>query len=85
MLANDPLDRVLIIDLTKRRATVERRPDLFASALGGVGVATRLLAEECPGRRGPTRPGESDHIGGGPALRSVPDGEQNGRDVQVAA
>ena len=56
MLANDPLDRVLIVDLTKRRATVERRPDLFASALGGVGVATRLLAEECPDGADPLGP-----------------------------
>ncbi len=56
MLAADPLDRVLIIDLTKRRANVVRRPDLFEAALGGVGVATRLLHEECPDGADPLGP-----------------------------
>jgi aldehyde:ferredoxin oxidoreductase len=56
MSANDPLDRVLIIDLTKRRAAVEHRPDLFQSAVGGVGVATRLLQEECPDGADPLGP-----------------------------
>ncbi len=51
MLSGDSLDRVLIIDLTKRRANVVHRPDLFdpaqGGALGGAGVASRLLKEEC--------------------------------------
>ena len=56
MLAGDPLDRVLIIDLTKRRAKVVHRPDLIERALGGVGVATRLLQEECPNGADPLGP-----------------------------
>ncbi len=60
MLASDSLDRVLIIDLTKRRASVVRRPDLFdpaaGGALGGVGVASRLLQEECPDGADPLGP-----------------------------
>ena len=48
MLGNDPLDRVLIIDLTKRRATVAHRPDLFAAAIGGVGVACDSHASSDP-------------------------------------
>jgi len=45
MPANDPLDRVLTIDLTKRRSSVDRRPELFEAGLGGVGVGIRLLDE----------------------------------------
>ena len=56
MLASDPFDRVLIIDLTKRRATVVHRPDLIEGALGGVGLATRLLQEECPDGADPLGP-----------------------------
>ena len=56
MLVSDPFDRVLIIDLTKRRATVVHRPDLIEGALGGVGLATRLLQEECPDGADPLGP-----------------------------
>jgi len=48
MLKNDSLENVLYIDLTRRTFKVERRPDLFEKYLGGTGVATRLLHEECP-------------------------------------
>ena len=48
MLKEDPLANVLHIDLTKRRFWVERREDLFEKYLGGVGVASQLLKEECP-------------------------------------
>ncbi|HHX64378.1 MAG TPA: aldehyde ferredoxin oxidoreductase family protein [Chloroflexi bacterium] len=48
MLVNDPLANVLYIDLTRKRFYVQRREDLFERYLGGVGVATRLLLEECP-------------------------------------
>jgi aldehyde:ferredoxin oxidoreductase len=48
MLNNDPLGRVLYIDLARRRYGVEDRSDLFKESLGGTGVAIRLLDEECP-------------------------------------
>ncbi|MGD2144064.1 MAG: aldehyde ferredoxin oxidoreductase N-terminal domain-containing protein [Anaerolineae bacterium] len=48
MLPDDPLQRVLYVDLSRRRSWVEERPDLFERSLGGSGVAIRLLAEECP-------------------------------------
>jgi len=48
MLKNDSLEKILYIDLTRRTFKVERRPDLFEKYLGGTGVATRLLHEECP-------------------------------------
>ena len=42
------LQNVLYIDLTRRRFWIENRKDLFEKYLGGVGVATQLLLEECP-------------------------------------
>lgn len=56
MLAGDPLADVLFIDLTRRRWHVERREDLFASGLGGSGVAIRLLHEVCPAGADPLGP-----------------------------
>lgn len=48
MLADDTLAHVLYIDLSKKRHWVRRRADLFERYLGGTGVATALLGEECP-------------------------------------
>jgi len=50
------LDRVLYVDLSRRSFHVENRPDLFEEYLGGVGVAIRLLAEECPPNTDPLGP-----------------------------
>ena len=48
MLSGDTLGRVLYIDLSRRRFSVEDRSDLFAASLGGASAAIRLLEEECP-------------------------------------
>ncbi len=48
MLNNDPLSNVLYIDLSKKSYRVEKRDDLFEKYIGGTGVATQLLLEECP-------------------------------------
>ncbi|UCF31136.1 MAG: aldehyde ferredoxin oxidoreductase family protein [bacterium] len=48
MLDSDPLCNVLYVDLTRKRFRVEHRQDLFDSQMGGAGVATQLLAQECP-------------------------------------
>ncbi len=48
MLKNDSLENILYINLTRRTFKVERRRDLFEKYLGGTGVATQLLHEECP-------------------------------------
>ncbi|MHA1721578.1 MAG: aldehyde ferredoxin oxidoreductase family protein [Candidatus Baldrarchaeia archaeon] len=50
------LKNVLYIDLTKRRFWIEDRKDLFEKYLGGVGVATQLLLEECPKNADPLGP-----------------------------
>lgn len=56
MLPNDPLRRVLYVDLSRRRFWVADRPDLFEDGLGGAGVAIRLLEEECPPGADPLGP-----------------------------
>jgi aldehyde:ferredoxin oxidoreductase len=56
MLPNDPLRRVLYIDLTQRRFWVKERPDLFEESLGGSAAGIRLLAEECPPGADPLGP-----------------------------
>ena len=48
MLKDDPLANVLYIDLTNKQHRIEKREDLFSKYIGGVGVATQLLHEECP-------------------------------------
>ena len=56
MLKGDPLARVLYIDLSRRKHWVEERSDLFESYIGGTGVATKLLLEECPRKTDPLGP-----------------------------
>ncbi len=48
MLKNDNLARVLYVDLSQRTFTVKDKTDLFERYIGGTGVATQLLHEECP-------------------------------------
>ncbi len=42
------IDRVLYIDLTNKKFEVRERKDLFDKYIGGTGVASSLLLEECP-------------------------------------
>ncbi|GAI12534.1 unnamed protein product, partial [marine sediment metagenome] len=48
MLAHDTLANVLYIDLSRKNYWIESRKDLFEERIGGTGVATRLLREQCP-------------------------------------
>lgn len=48
MLKDDPLANILYVDLSKKHFWVENRQDLFEKYIGGTGVATQLLHEECP-------------------------------------
>ena len=48
MLAGDPINRVLYIDLDRLSSRVEERPDLFDTCLGGSAVAIKLLSEHTP-------------------------------------
>jgi len=56
MLPGETLYRVLYVDLAKRRSRVVERPDLFEKWLGGAGVGSALLAEECPANADPLGP-----------------------------
>lgn len=48
MLPDDTLANVLYVDLSKKHFRIEKRQDLFEKYMGGTGVATQLLHEECP-------------------------------------
>jgi len=56
MLPNDNLSRLLVIDLTRKTAAIQHRPELFDTFIGGAGVAIRLLAEYCPEGADPLSP-----------------------------
>lgn len=50
------LKNVLYIDLSRKRFWVEDRGSLFEEYLGGVGVASKILLEECPKNADPLGP-----------------------------
>ena len=50
------LSRVLRVDLSEGTTRVDERPELFDTYLGGAGVASKLLEEECPPRVDPFSP-----------------------------
>ncbi len=50
------LRKVLYIDLGKKESWVEERDDLFDKWMGGTGVGTELLMEECPAGTDPFSP-----------------------------
>jgi len=56
MLRDDPLTKVLYVDVSKRTFHVEDRRDLFEKSVGGAGAAIELLHEECPQDADPLGP-----------------------------
>jgi aldehyde:ferredoxin oxidoreductase len=50
------LRKVLYIDLSKGDTWIEERYDLFDQWMGGTGIGTRLLMEECPAGADPLSP-----------------------------
>lgn len=56
MHRDDPLNRILFVDMTRKSHHVEHRPELFEEAIGGAGVAIRLLEELCPKGADPLGP-----------------------------
>lgn len=72
MLPDDPLRRVLYIDLTRRRSWTEERADLFEAGLGGTGVGIRLLEEECPPGADPLGPQSPIILSVGPLVGLFP-------------
>jgi aldehyde:ferredoxin oxidoreductase len=72
MLANDPLEQVLYIDLSRRSFVVKPRPELFAGSLGGSGASIRLLEEECAPGTDPLAPGNPIILAVGPLTGLYP-------------
>jgi len=72
MHKGDPLCHVLYVDLARRRASVEERPDLFEAALGGAGAAIRLLEEECREGTDPLGPDKPIIFSVGPLVGLYP-------------
>ena len=56
MLRDDPLSNILYIDLSSRNFWIKHRPKLFERYIGGAGVGSILLQEECPQGTGPLSP-----------------------------
>ncbi|MGC9165307.1 MAG: aldehyde ferredoxin oxidoreductase family protein [Thermoprotei archaeon] len=48
--------KVLYVDLTRKTFLIEDRKDLFENYIGGVGVASKILLEECPKGADPLGP-----------------------------
>lgn len=72
MCTDDPLANVLYIDLSKKRFWVEKRQDLFTKYIGGAGVATQLLHEECPEGADPFGPDNPIVLAVGPLTALFP-------------
>jgi len=72
MLADDPLANVLHVDLTNKVYRVDRRQDLFERFIGGAGVASSLLAEECPAGCDPLGPENPIVLAVGPLTGLLP-------------
>ncbi len=72
MIDHDPLQRVLYIDLSKRRFWIRHRPDLFDKYLGGAGIASVLLHEDCPEGVDPLSPENPIILAVGPLVGVFP-------------
>ncbi|MEW5825740.1 MAG: aldehyde ferredoxin oxidoreductase N-terminal domain-containing protein [Candidatus Bipolaricaulota bacterium] len=72
MSPSDPLARVLVVDLTRRRFEIAERRDLFDASLGGVGVGIRLLDELCPQGADPLGPENPIVLSVGPLVGLFP-------------
>lgn len=76
MLNNDPISRVLYIDLARRSFSIQDRSDLFEAGIGGSGVAIRLLEEECPPGTDPMSPENPIILAVGPLVGMFPLGSK---------
>ena len=64
--------KILTMDLSKRTSRVEDRPELFERLLGGTGVATKLLLENCPENADPLGPDNPIILAVGPLTGLFP-------------
>ena len=82
-IKNDPLNRVLYIDLNKLSSEVVVRPDLFEVGPGWHWGRDPASGGTLPTRCGPFRPQKSHHSGGRPPCRSLPPGFKDGSIFQI--
>lgn len=68
---NNILSRILYINLTEKKYWTEKRPDLLRY-IGGTGVATKLLLEECPAGIDPFDPSNPIIFAVGPITSIFP-------------
>jgi aldehyde:ferredoxin oxidoreductase len=66
------MNHVLYIDLNRLSSSVEQRPDLFTTALGGSGVGIQLLNEETPQGADPLGPKNAIIFTVGPLVGHYP-------------
>jgi len=66
------LRQVLYVDLTRRTTQIASRPELFAKYLGGAGVASKLLLEECRPNIDPFSPDAPVIVATGPLVGMFP-------------
>jgi len=69
---NVPLERILYVDLAQRTTWAVNRPELFAKYLGGTGIASKLLLEECPRKVDPFSPNVPIILATGPLVGLFP-------------
>lgn len=72
MITEDTLSKVLHIDVRDKKFWVVDRKDLFAKYIGGTGVATQLLHEECPKGADPLSPENPIILAVGPLVGAFP-------------
>jgi aldehyde:ferredoxin oxidoreductase len=72
MLKNDPVANILCIDLEHKAYHVERREDLFDQYIGGTGVATKMLLDNCPEGCDPLAPENPIILAIGPLTGAYP-------------
>ena len=72
MCPDESLYRVLVVDLSRRTSRIEDRRDLFEGAIGGSGVAIRLLDEMCPAGADPLGPDNPIILAVGPLTGLFP-------------
>ncbi len=72
MQEHDSLNNVLYIDLSKKSFRIENRRDLFEKYIGGTGVATQLLHENCKEGTDPYDPSSPVILAVGPLTGVLP-------------
>ncbi len=72
MITQDTITKVLHIDVRDKKYWVVDRKDLFDAYIGGTGVATQLLLEECPAGADPLSPDNPIILAVGPLVGAFP-------------